>query len=174
MSQKDIEQAISRARDLPALNHECGYDCEPHDHNAIFLNEAETRYFIIDPILRALGWDLSDPDQASFEYRLNNGLYIDYVLYDTMGNSCIILESKALGNWRGAHERQLRQYVQRIRNGYAVLTNGRNWKVWNLDRRNEAKYIRFERLLALDLDINRQSARTTAIALNRILRKNLF
>ena len=31
--------------------------------------ETSTRYIIIDPILRALGWDLSDPKQCVVEFR---------------------------------------------------------------------------------------------------------
>ena len=160
MTQIDVQQAISHVRELPALNHVCDYDCESHCQDGYyFLNETETRYFIIDPVLRALGWSLSDSEQIAFEVWLNNHGRVDYVMYDEEWDPCIILEAKALGNWAESHEKQLQQYVRRIRSGYAVLTNGRKWKVWDLNQRNEAKYLRFEKLLVLDLDITEQSPR---------------
>ena len=32
-------------------------------HQGLEWNEYQTRYYLIDPILRALGWDLSNPAQ---------------------------------------------------------------------------------------------------------------
>ena len=37
-----------------------------------FDHEAQTRYWLIDPMLRALGWDLSDAEQVCPEF------YYDY------------------------------------------------------------------------------------------------
>ena len=48
----DIEQTIKKV--IPHVN----TDSWAANH------ETSTRYMIIDPILRALGWDLSDPEQC--------------------------------------------------------------------------------------------------------------
>jgi predicted type IV restriction endonuclease len=35
--------------------------------NDYFQNEAQTRYALIDPVLRTLGWDLGNPEQVKPE-----------------------------------------------------------------------------------------------------------
>ena len=37
-------------------------------------SEALTRYALIDPLLRALGWDTADPSQVLVEFRSASGL----------------------------------------------------------------------------------------------------
>ena len=43
-------------------------------------NEEATRYALIDPILRSLGWDLNDPDQVRVECLQEFGGKPDYTL----------------------------------------------------------------------------------------------
>jgi hypothetical protein len=59
-------------------------------------NEAATRAVLIDPIMKALGWDISNPDMVEFE-RFYRDTKVDYALYDQDGNVKIIVEAKALG-----------------------------------------------------------------------------
>jgi hypothetical protein len=59
-------------------------------------NEAATRAVLIDPILKALGWDISNPDMVEFE-RFYRDTKVDYALYDQEGKVRIIVEAKALG-----------------------------------------------------------------------------
>jgi hypothetical protein len=59
-------------------------------------NEAATRATLIDPIIRSLGWDTSNPDLVEFERNSNNTI-LDYALYDSSGKVKIIVEAKALG-----------------------------------------------------------------------------
>ena len=158
MAQKDVEKAIQRANDL----------MEDEEYY-LYSNEMETRYTIIDPVLRALGWDLSDPGQVSFEVELTSYGRVDYVLFDEQGRSCLVLEAKALGNWRTSNERQMQMYVRGTRQGYAILTNGRMWKVWDLYQRGS-----FAKKFILEFDITEKPARASAQFLNGTLRKNLF
>lgn len=59
-------------------------------------NEAATRATLIDPVLRALGWDTANPNMIEFE--LNSGSTIlDYALYDSSGKVRVIVEAKSLG-----------------------------------------------------------------------------
>ena len=67
-------------------------------------HETSTRYMFIDPILRALGWDLSDPDECVVEYRVATGLRgtnegsrrTDYALLDARGNPAVLVEAKRI------------------------------------------------------------------------------
>ena len=159
MALKDVEQAVSRAKDL----------MEDEEYYLHYSNETGTRYTIIDPVLRALGWDLSDPEQASFEHWLNGEGRVDYVLFDHLGAPCLVLEAKALGVWSLSHERQLQMYVRNTYQGHAVLTNGRMWKIWDLNQRG-----RFRTKVVSEFDLSDKSASSVARLLNKALRKNLY
>ncbi len=63
--------------------------------NALRQSEALTRYALIDPLLRELGWDTDDPAQVVPEYRVPNNQMADYVLLAN-GAPMIVVESKKL------------------------------------------------------------------------------
>ena len=87
MALRDVELAIQRANTL--------MDDEDY-HEILDSHEMNTRYMLIDPVLRAMGWDLSDPEQVAFECDINDYGRIDYVMFGKNGNSGILLESKKL------------------------------------------------------------------------------
>jgi predicted type IV restriction endonuclease len=58
-------------------------------------NEAATRAVLIDPILRALGWDIANTSMVEVEKVLNN-TRVDYALYDGNGDVGVVVEGKAL------------------------------------------------------------------------------
>ena len=63
--------------------------------------ETSTRYIVIDPILRALGWELSTPTECVVEYAVaRRGNYqatrVDYVLKDATGEPAIVIEAKRI------------------------------------------------------------------------------
>lgn len=60
------------------------------------MNEAATRAALIDPLLKALGWDATNPEMVEFE-RTFNKTRVDYALLDCTGNVAVIVEAKALG-----------------------------------------------------------------------------
>ena len=64
--------------------------------DALRKNEWLTRYALIDPLLRELGWDTEDPDTVRPEYRLENNKRPDYALCNN-GKPIIMLEAKKLG-----------------------------------------------------------------------------
>ena len=143
--------------------------------------EVRTRYALIDPILKALGWNLNDPSQVQIKYETrtdqsnpDDRVYAYALLYT--GKPVIHVEARRLpqdyvdkhkanreeerarikdawGNFqRGAqipnappiiakwreimekHEAQLNGYIeqQQIGSGYAVLTNGADWRISDL------------------------------------------
>ena len=63
-------------------------------------NETRTRMALIDPLLAALGWDVSDPAVVTPEYNVS-GRWADYALLGTDGKPAATLEAKKLANrWR--------------------------------------------------------------------------
>jgi len=58
-------------------------------------SEATTRIALIDPVLTALGWDLSNPDMVEFEHSLSD-TRIDYALYNENNEVKAIIEAKSL------------------------------------------------------------------------------
>ena len=59
-------------------------------------NEAATRAVLIDPILRALGWNTGNPIMIEVEKTFLQAR-VDYALYDSNGDVKVIIEAKKLG-----------------------------------------------------------------------------
>ncbi len=133
-------------------------------------HEICTRYAAIDPILSALDWDLSDVTEVEVEYEHNQYGRVDYALLNNDDEPAIIIEAKKLtvNGIKVRDERQLLAYAEGMRSGYAILTNGVDWKVWDLSRRGN-----FQSKLVLELNILVDAPRQCATALNRILRRPL-
>ena len=104
-------------------------------------HERRTRYYIIDPIMRSLGWDTSNPVECELEYQLPAGK-ADYALFVNRrqaSNPVVILEAKGMGvQLLPSGEKQLAGYARGIRRGTAVLTNGRIWRIYDLS--NPARF----------------------------------
>ena len=66
--------------------------------------ETRTKYALIDPILRSLGWDTDDPTQVKLEYevdsRREDARRVDYALFHNGDTSkpYILIEAKGLMN----------------------------------------------------------------------------
>ena len=63
--------------------------------NTLKKNEAATRAVLIDPVLRALGWDTANTNMVEVEKTME-GVRADYALYDNNAIPLIIIEAKAL------------------------------------------------------------------------------
>ena len=98
---------------------------------ALRQSEALTRYALIDPLLRELGWDTEDPDVVVPECRVQNNQIADYVLYHD-GDPAIVIESKKLAEpLRGG--KALDQgilYCAYTGAGYFILTDGNSWELY--------------------------------------------
>ena len=99
---------------------------------ALSQSEALTRYTLIDPLLRELGWDTEDPSMVVPEYRVPNNQIADYVLFND-GNPAIVVESKKLDeSLRGG--RALDQgilYCAHTQASYFLLTDGNRWELFD-------------------------------------------
>ncbi len=95
-------------------------------------NEAATRAVLIDPVLRALGWDITNLNMVEFE-RTYSDTRVDYALYDKLGNVKIIVEAKALGiNIQDAQlAYKLFAYAFKFGIRNVVMTNGITWQLFS-------------------------------------------
>ena len=99
--------------------------------DALRQSEALTRYALIDPLLRELGWDTEDPDVVVPEYRVQNNQIADYVLYHD-GDPAIVIESKKLAEplQGGKALDQGILYCAYTGAGYFILTDGNSWELY--------------------------------------------
>ena len=89
-------------------------------------SEAQTRMSLIDPLLRALGWNTASPAELRPEFVLRSGR-ADYALLDVNQRPVAIVEAKKLNEPLGNAEMQLLPYAFTSNVGYAVLTDGDHW-----------------------------------------------
>ena len=112
--------------------------------------EYQTRYWIIDPILRALGWNVSDPGLVWIEYPIN-GEIADYALFvPDLEDPIMLLEAKAIPSadiiklankndnanetkeFKQSEVNQLRRQCTGLTEGYGVLSCGSLWSIFDL------------------------------------------
>ena len=95
------------------------------------LNETETRTHVIDPLIKAMGYETLD--QVRREYHLSaSGHFIDYLL--TAGDQRVVVEAKPLGTALSARESsQLVGYCAQEGVRWALLTNGLAWIVFDTE-----------------------------------------
>ena len=89
MTIKSVQLAIQHARDVIEEWAEVGLPG---------WRETQTRYAIIDPIIRALGWDTEDPKECYPEYDLSEG------------NTAPIMRSSATGVLKTSPRAQQRRW----------------------------------------------------------------
>ena len=105
------------------------------DHGATLQqNETRTRMALIDPLLTALAWDVSDPAAVTPEYNVGNGR-ADYALNGSEAIPAAIVEAKRLGHNLSDDERmqpdaELRERQRVVR--YAVITDGNVWELYEV------------------------------------------
>ena len=95
---------------------------------ALRQSEALTRYALIDPLLRELGWDTEDPALVIPEYKLGKG-YADYALLK-YGKPAIMVEAKKLDTPLQDAASQGIGYCIEDGIGYFAVTDGRHWGIY--------------------------------------------
>ena len=127
--------------------------------NSLSQNEYRTRLALIDPILNALGWDVSDPKLVMPEYQVGSGR-ADYALLGEDGKPQAFIEAKRLGEMAEAsrHETQLFTYAVTQGVRYAGLTDGNRWIFDNLSARFSGGESRL-----LDVTISKELAHQCAL-----------
>ena len=130
-------------------------------------NEIRTRMALIDPLLRALGWDVADPAVVKPEHKVGNKL-ADYALLRSDGKAAATLEAKKLGESLGAHWMQMLNYANASGIEYVGITDGNHWELYDVFRRGTLE----ERRL-LDVSIADAPAHESALKLLLLWRPNL-
>ena len=107
------------------------------DHgNDIADYESRTRVTLIDPMLCALGWDVSDPSVVQIEPKVENG-WADYALLGGNGRAVVFVEAKKLSHKESPIGQIIRyageeNYRNQANITYCVYTNGDTWEVVNV------------------------------------------
>ena len=96
-------------------------------------SESATRYCLIDPLLTALGWDLSDPAQVLTEYNSGHGR-ADYAMVPGGGPPSLVVEAKSLLTPTAKGIAQSINYCLQDGIKYFVVTNGDDWEVYETHR----------------------------------------
>lgn len=130
-------------------------------------NETRTRMALIDPLLHALGWDVSDPVMVIPEYKIDNKP-ADYALLQPDGKPAATLEAKKLGEPLGSHRRQMLNYANMSGIEYAGLTDGNHWELYKVFQAGPLEERRI-----LDVSIMDAPAHASALKLLLLWRPNL-
>ena len=120
-------------------------------------SEALTRYVLIDPLLRALGWSTEDPEKVRPEFSTESGTPDYALLWE--GNPLITVEAKALGKkLEGAKDKAFHYAFQ---NGisFHAATDGLRWEVFDVFEKNPDS----RRILAVDLETQLPGAAARAL-----------
>ncbi len=98
--------------------------------NDLKASEALTRYALIDPLLRELGWDTSDPAAVKPEYRLPDNTVPDYALLRD-GSPAMMVEAKKLGTpLQGSVVSQGITYCLNKGTTHFAVTDGVLWDIY--------------------------------------------
>ncbi len=117
-------------------------------HGGQTIGEENTKHALIEPVLRALGWDIEDLDEVRCEYKLkqaNNP--VDYALF-VHGGWRLLIEAKALGENLSKFENQIMGYasVAGIVE-WIVLTDGNEYRIYNAYAQVEVDQKLFKRVV---------------------------
>ncbi|MCC3154800.1 type I restriction enzyme HsdR N-terminal domain-containing protein [Hymenobacter sp. BT770] len=96
-------------------------------------NEAATRAALINPILRALGWDTTNVRMVEPERMVANKQSLDYVLKDAHGNIRSVVEAKKLGESldKLGHVGAVIGYAFSLKPKNFFITDGLNWHCYS-------------------------------------------
>lgn len=130
-------------------------------------HETRTRQVLIDPLLRELGWDVSNPDIVQLEYKVRQQR-ADYALM-VDGQPVAVIEAKPLESDLEDNEiMQVLNYANRANIGYMIVTNGDRWEMYEVFQRGALE----ERLL-MKLELSQQPAHQNALQALVMWRPNL-
>jgi hypothetical protein len=96
-------------------------------------NEAATRVALIDPVLRALGWDTANVQMVEPEKTINTTWRADYALHNAANEIELLIEAKSLGS--NLEKYSIVQQLLSYAFGFGVLkllvTDGLNWHFYS-------------------------------------------
>lgn len=130
-------------------------------------SETRTRQVLIDPLLKELGWDVSDPDQVELEYSAGGGR-ADYALMSE-GKPVAVIEAKRLGYRLDQSETmQVLNYANSRGIAHMAVTNGDEWRMYDVFAQKA-----IEERVIMEFSITRTPAHESALQSLRIWNPNL-
>lgn len=133
-------------------------------------NETATRYSLIDPLLRHLGWDISNPDEVIPEYGIEKK-YSDYAIFKIKDKQpFIIIEAKSLHSPL-EDKSQIGNYIGNSTARFVIFTDGVKWKLF--DFKIHPQDTPDERIV-LDINIINEPDNITAMKLFCLSKDNLL
>lgn len=96
-------------------------------------NEDATRAALVDPVLRALGWDIGNPNMVEIEKTQGgpNPSRVDYALFNDNSQIKAIVEAKSSSQNLSSFSQQLVKYAFGFQVTSLFLTNGLVWQHYN-------------------------------------------
>ncbi|HEY0073361.1 MAG TPA: hypothetical protein VGB77_04605 [Abditibacteriaceae bacterium] len=106
-------------------------------------NESATRQSLIDPVLRALGWDTTNPRMVVVEAAARRGVNIVNADYGLCSDDKvkIVVEAKALGQNLEIHRDQIVGYAYAFQVTNLFLTNGVIWEHYTSNSFNPKHFV---------------------------------
>ena len=145
------------------------------DRHERYLKESETRtrQVLIDPLLKELGWDVTDPTRVELEFRIEKHYqlgrnYADYVL--KVGERPIaVIEAKKLGsNLLDQATNQVLNYANSKGVPWMLVTDGDSWDMYDVFRP-----VPLSQKVCMSLCVSTDSAAICALGALRLWRPNL-
>ncbi len=150
-------------------------------HNYLSRHETRTRQVLIDPLLRELGWDVSDPEAVQLEYAVKleyraGKKWADYTLMfkdesmsDDEPKPVAVIEAKPLeSNLEDDKMMQVLNYANRDGIDYMIVTDGDKWEMYEVFKRGALE----ERLL-MKFCLSQQPAHHSALQALGMWKPNL-
>ena len=135
------------------------------------INEQTTKVALINPVLRALGWDIEHPDEVELEYkRFPKDLPVDYAL-KLSREPKLFVEAKALGQALLDHKAvtQVVNYTTNAGVKWCLLTDGDEFRIYNAG----ATEVPVEQKLFYQVAISKDPPEKVAEMLSLVSRENL-
>ncbi len=131
-------------------------------------SEMTTRYALIDPMLRSLEWDTTDPAQVRPEFQYDRSGRVDYVLLRE-GKPQALLEAKGLGQaLDGRAVDQAFSYALRTNIGHIIVSDGSHWRLYDAYKRAE-----LEEKVITEFNVSRDDTHEVALKALYMWRPNL-
>ncbi len=133
-------------------------------HSGRLQNEEQTKLAAILPVLRALGWDETNPSEFVPEHTVDNGR-VDYALFNPKTPTpMVFVEAKRPGNASDHGEGQLFAYASNQGVPFLILTDGDSWNFYLSMAAGAASDRKFYQLSVRRCDENGKDDKTTEYA----------
>ena len=152
MALDDLQEVIEQLQEMIATH-----------HDYLSGKERRTRQVLIDPLLKAFGWDVSDPDTVYLEHN-----HMDYALMSD-DRPVAVIEAKPLGNALETRVRtQAIAYAIDNNIPYIVVANGDRWEMYEVLKPGTP-----EDKKLMEFQLSKDSSQDTALQALRIWKPNL-